>query len=78
MAETQGIADLVKDRIGTFKITRSLGSGLMGEVYQGTEMSSTPPIYYAIKVINPKVARKTDTAILFEKEIADDNIMKIR
>ncbi|MCU0724134.1 MAG: protein kinase [Planctomycetes bacterium] len=78
MAEPQGISDLVKDRIGSFKITRSLGAGLMGEVFQGTETSVTPPIYYAIKVVNPKVARKTDSAILFEKEIADDNIMKIQ
>jgi serine/threonine protein kinase len=78
MAEPQGIAELVKDRIGSFKITRSLGAGLMGEVFQGTETSVTPPIYYAIKVVNAKVARKTDSAILFEKEITDDNLIKIQ
>ncbi|MHC4599708.1 MAG: serine/threonine protein kinase [Planctomycetota bacterium] len=75
MGEAQGLGDLVKDKIGAFKITRSLGAGLMGEVFQGTTGDN---VYYAIKVINPKVARKLDSAILFEGEITGDNIMKIQ
>lgn len=71
----EGISDLVKDKIGAFKITRSLGAGLMGEVFQGTTGDN---VYYAIKVVNPKVARKLDSAILFEGEISGDNIMKIQ
>ncbi|MHC5081280.1 MAG: serine/threonine protein kinase [Planctomycetota bacterium] len=75
MAEAHEISDLVKDKIGAFKITRSLGTGLMGEVFQGTTGDN---VYYAIKVINPKVARKLDSAILFEGEISGDNLMKIQ
>jgi len=75
MAQAEGMSDLVKDKIGAFKITRSLGAGLMGEVFQGTTGDN---VYYAIKVINPKVVRKLDSAIQFEGEISGDNIMKIQ
>ncbi|MHC4779159.1 MAG: protein kinase domain-containing protein [Planctomycetota bacterium] len=75
MAEGESIQDLVKDKIGAFKITRSLGAGLMGEVFQG---STGDKVYNAIKVINQKVARKLDSAIKFEGEIEGDNIMKIQ
>jgi serine/threonine-protein kinase len=74
MAE-ESISDLVKDKIGAFKITRSLGAGLMGEVFQGT---TGEKVYYAIKVVNPKYAKKLDSAIKFEGEITGENIMKIQ
>jgi len=74
MAE-DAIRDLVKDKIGAFKITRSLGAGLMGEVFQGT---TGEKVYYAIKVVNQKIARKMDSAIMFEGDITGDNIMKIQ
>ena len=75
MADAEVAAEQIRDKIGAFKITRSLGKGLMGECVQGTTGDN---VYYAIKVINQKVAKKLDSAIRFEGEITGDNVMKIQ
>ncbi len=70
----EAISDLVKDKIGAFKVVRSLGKGLMGEVFLGMTGDN---VHNAIKVINYKLVKKLTTAVKFEKEIKDDAIMQI-
>lgn len=70
----ENISDLVKDKIGAFKVVRSLGKGLMGEVFLGMTSDN---VHNAIKVINYRVVKKLTTAVKFEKEIKDDALMLI-
>ena len=58
--------------IGGYEIIRSLGSGVMGEVYLGRKENIT----HAIKILNNRVAQKLDSAHRFEKEILHENILQ--
>jgi serine/threonine protein kinase len=73
MAE-ESIADMVKDKIGAFKVVRSLGRGLMGEVFLGMTSDN---VHNAIKVIDWNRVKRLETAVKFENEIKDDALMQI-
>jgi serine/threonine protein kinase len=59
--------------IGEYEIIRSLGKGVMGEVFLGRKGNN---ITHAIKIINNRVAQKLDSAHRFEEEIIHENLMQ--
>jgi serine/threonine protein kinase len=70
----ESISSLVKDKIGAFKVVRSLGKGIMGEVFLGMTSDN---VHNAIKIIDYNVVNKLADAVKVEHDIKDDAIMKI-
>ena len=62
----------VPKSIGEYEIIRSLGRGVMGEVFLGRKGNIT----HAIKILNNGVAQKLDSAHRFEDEIVHENVMQ--
>lgn len=58
--------------IGEYEIIRSIGKGVMGEVFFGRKGNIT----HAIKILNNHVAQKLDSAHRFEEEITHENLMQ--
>ncbi len=56
--------------IGEYEIIRSLGKGVMSEVFLGRKGNIT----HAIKILNNRVAQKLDSAHRFEDEITHENL----
>src|SRR5262245_32765463 len=75
MAETK-----LPDKIGSYQIRRMLATGTMGDVYQGSTVDprTKTPVYLAIKVLNPKTARRLDYLARFKSEIKDDHLLEYK
>ncbi len=58
--------------IGEYEIIRSLGKGIMGEVFFGRKGNIT----HALKIINNHIAQKLDSAHRFEEEITHENLLQ--
>jgi serine/threonine protein kinase len=65
-------ADMPKS-IGEYEIIRSLGKGVMSEVFLGRKGDN---ITHAIKILDNRVAQKLDSAHRFEQEIVHENLMQ--
>lgn len=70
----ESLSDMVKDKIGAFQVVRSLGKGLMGEVYLGMTSDN---VHSAIKIIDYRHVKKLADATKVEHDVKDDAIMKI-
>lgn len=70
----------IPTRIGGYDIRRLLATGTMGDVYQGTTIDprTKTPVYHAVKVLNPKVAKRLEWCVRFKSEIKDDHLMEYR
>ncbi len=67
-------------KIGNYDIRRLLASGTMGDVYQGSTIDprTKTPVYFAIKVLNPKTATRLDYLARFKSEIKDDHLQEYK
>lgn len=67
-------------KIGTYDIRRMLATGTMGDVYQGSTIDprTKTPVYFAIKVLNPKSAKRHDYLARFKSEIKDDHLIEYK
>ncbi len=55
-------APQLPQKIGRYDVKRILATGTMGDVYQATTLDERThvPVFHAIKVLNPKIAKKLD------------------
>jgi serine/threonine-protein kinase len=67
-------------KIGRYDVKRLLASGAMGDVYQAATMDerTRTPVYHAIKVLNPKVAKKLPFVARFKSEIRDECLLEYK
>jgi serine/threonine-protein kinase len=65
-------------KIGRYDIKRILATGNMGDVYQATTLDERTrvPIYFAIKVLNPKVAKRLDYVQRFRADVKDECVQE--
>ncbi len=70
----------IPGKIGSYDIKRVLATGNMGDVYQATTMDprTNTPVYHAVKVLNPDVAKKLTYVQRFRSEIKDDTLLEYR
>ena len=70
----------IPGKIGNYDIKRVLATGNMGDVYQATSMDprTNTPVYHAVKVLNPEIAKKLANLQRFRSEIKDDTLLEYK
>ncbi len=70
----------IPGKIGSYDIKRVLATGNMGDVYQATTMDprTKTPVYHAVKVLNPEVAKKLPFVQRFRSEVKDDTLLEYK
>lgn len=70
----------IPGKIGSYDIKRVLATGNMGDVYQATTMDprTNTPVYHAVKILNPEVAKKLANVQRFRSEVKDDTLLEYK
>jgi serine/threonine-protein kinase len=76
---TQAAAALPQ-KIGKYDVKRILATGTMGDLYQASTLDerTRTPIYFAIKVLNPKIARKLPFVSRIKSDVKEDCVLEFK
>jgi len=74
------MAEALPSRIGGYDIRRLLGTGTMGDVYHGVVVNAQTKVqeFYAVKVLNTKVAKRLEWCVRFRSEVKDPHLLEYK